>query len=221
METSRKKWTYFLSLAVVLSSACRQSTQTSVPAQTVEPGTLKILTFHSDSSIPYKKRVPFINNIAKNIGLPILSGGYLGSYMRIWGWDSSGKKWVVDLSRNHTDTVCDLLSYTMGTKDGNDYVYIHEQQRVVPRSGWIKFLRCIDSFNIPLLPPDRLPRERKQMTSISYVLFEIDQPNEYRFVEYPDPAYFAKEDLSCKVVAEFIEYFNSEMGTNICTMKNE
>ena len=201
-------WVFFL--------ACQTSGPKPPKAETLEPGTTKIITYHADSGVSLKKRVPYIMNFAKNLGLPVLTGGYHGLYVRVWAWDSSNTKWVIDLRRNRTGSACTIISYTTRVKDSVGYIYIHEQRDVSPKSGWVDFQRALQDFHIPEMEMDKLSQERKtQFTSMSYVLFEIDQPNEYRFIEYPDPLFFSNEDPACKRVAQFFTYFNKEMGTNI------
>ena len=203
-------------VAAVLFLACQESSRKPPAAEVLEPGTIKIITYHADSSISFKSKVPFIMNLARNLGLPVLTGGYRGLYIRVWAWDSSDVKWVIDLKQNRRGNSCTMLSYTTRSKDSIAHIYVHEQREVSPRSGWPDFMRKLHEFHIPEMEADKLSNERKtQFTSMSYVLFEIDQEFEYRYIGYPDPAFFSKEDSACKMVNGFFQYFNSEMGTHI------
>jgi hypothetical protein len=74
----------------------------------------------------------------------------------------------------------------------------------------------LEKYHIPEMEKRTLPKGRGySFTSMTYVQFEIDEPNEYRFIEYPDTLFFRNEDKTSKVVDEFLRYFNTEMGTAI------
>jgi hypothetical protein len=216
MQIPKRAWAIFVATSTLFFLACQTSSRQPPEAATVEPGTIKVITYHADSGVSFKQRVPFLMNLAKNLGLPVLTGGYPGLYVRVWAWDSSNTKWVINFSQIRSRSACNVLSYTTWTKGSITYIYIHEQRDVSPKSGWANFQCKLHEFNIPEMEMDKLSHERKaQFTSMSYVLFEIDQLNEYRLIEYPDPLLFLREDDACKKVNEFFKFFNSEMGTNI------
>ena len=95
-------------------------------------------------------------------------------------------------------------------------IYIHDRIILMPKSGWINFFDSLGILNIPEMPSAKLSWEqRERYTSMEYVEFEIDQPNQYRFFKYLDPFYFRNEDSASAKVYEFLKYFNKEMGTHI------
>jgi len=179
-------------------------------------GTIRTIVFHADSGVSYKHRVALVRNLAKNLGLPVLTGGYPGLHIRVWAWDSTNTKWVIDLKKSFADTSCTVLSYTGGKKDTINYIYIHEQKNVRPKSSWTDFFNSLEKLHIPEMRKTNLFKDRESgFTTMSYVVFEIDEPNQYRLVEYPDPLFFRKEDEACNSIDEFFRYFNKEMGTSI------
>ena len=197
--------------------ACHNRTSASPAAEVAEPGTLKIIVYHEEPGVSYKDRVGTIRNIARNLGLPVLTGGYRGLHVRIWVRDSTKMNWVIDLRKSpRGGSGCTILSYTSRRKDTIQYVYLHEQRDVKPRSGWVNFFDGLQKYHISEMDKGALPNDRESsFTSMDYAVFEIDEPNEYRFVEYPDPLFFRNENKTSKMIDDFFRYFNSEMGTTI------
>lgn len=208
----------FVAACIFMLFACTNSSHKNASQNSPkpEPGTIRVITYRADSEVSYKNKVPYLRTMAKNLGLPILIGGYPGLYMRVWAWDSTNTKWVIDLRKSSTGNACLILSYTEGVKDTAFYIYVHEEKQVVPRSGWPEFFSTLGKFHIPKMEKEKVARDHKdEFTSLAYVQFEVDEPNQYLYVEYPDPSYFRKEDTACALIYGFFEYFNKEMGTNI------
>ena len=183
---------------------------------TVEPGTIRVIPYHADLNITYKDKVGTMREWANNLGLPVMTGDYHGLHLRVWAWDSSNAKWVIDLMMRSGSGTCTVLSYTGRRVDSAfGYIYVHEQRKVVPQSGWTSFFNTLRRFHIPEMNEEKLSKDQLDFTELPYVWFEIDEPSQYHFVEYPDPFYFRKVDTACASIAEFFIYFNKEMVTKI------
>lgn len=197
-------------------SACNDHLSRTSPAEIAEPGTLKVIVYHEPPDLSYKDKVGFQRNLARNLGLPILTGGYRGLHIRVWALDSTSTTWVIDLKKSRTGCSCIVLSYTGRMKDSVYYIYLHEQRDVKPKSDWVDFFSGLEKYHIPDMEKRTLAKDREDsFTSMTYVIFEIDEPNEYRYVQYPDPLFFRNEDKTSKMIDEFFRYFNAEMGTTI------
>jgi len=215
-----RHYTKIISAYLFLLQACQSSSHKQSVADTLEPGTIRIVSFQRDSTVSAKGIVPRAMNFAKHLGLRELTGRYPGLYIRIWAWDSSNTQWIIDLKKNRTGSACSIMSYTTGEKDGIEHIYIHDQRQVSPKAGWEIFYQTLQKFNIPEMPSDKLSVEEKtDYTSLNFVRFEIDQPNGYRLIEYPDPAIFSKQDSACRLVNEFFLYFNDQMSTHLLSKK--
>jgi len=157
-----------------------------------------------------------MRNMAKNLGLPVLIGGFQGLYVRLWSWDSTGDKYVIDIRRTRSDSSCTITCYSGKNHDTVSYLYICDKNNVTPQSGWTAFFNCLEKFSIPKMPIDNISKEEKSdFTDLHYLLFEVDQPYQYRYLEYPDPVYFIKEDSTSANLYAFLKYFNKEMKTHI------
>jgi hypothetical protein len=196
--------------------ACHGHLSKTSAAEAVEPGTLKVIVYHETPGLSFKDKVGFKRNLAHNLGLPVLTGGYSGLHLRVWARDSTNTTWVIDLRKTSKGCGCTILSYTGRMKDTIYYIYIHEQRDVKPKSDWVNFFNKLEKYHIPEMEKRTLPKDREfSFTSMTYVQFEIDEPNEYRYIEYPDPIFFRNEDKTSKNIDEFFRYFNAEMGTTI------
>jgi hypothetical protein len=150
------------------------------------------------------------------MGLPLLIGGYQGLFIRIWAWDFGEFKYVIDIRSSPVDSECSIISFKAIKKDTSQYIYIRDRKKVTPKSGWANFFDSLRIFDISEMQSSKLSVEQKgRYTSMEYIQFEIDQPNQYRFFEYLDPMEFKGEDSASKKAYEFIKYFNREMDTHI------
>jgi len=176
----------------------------------------KVIRFHQDSVVSYKNKVAVMRNIAKNLGLHVLIGGYQGLYMRIWAWDSRNKSYVIDLKRSSSGSACSVLFFTGTRHDSVSYLSIDGKINVTPESGWAFFFKSLEKFDMPEMPIEKLSKEQKYgFSGLRYVQIEVDQPNQYRYLEYADPFYFRKEDSASEKIFQFIMYFNKEMNAHI------
>jgi hypothetical protein len=204
----------FTAICALLS--CRRSVSDESKARTPDPGTIKVILYHEAPGVSYKDKVGFKRNLAYYLGLPLLTGGYRGLRVRVWVRDSTDTTWVIDIKKNSAQCGCTILSYTVRKMDSLYYIDLHQQKEYRPKSGWIDFFNELVKYHVPEMEEKTLPEDREaSFTSMTYVQFEIDEPNEYHYVEYPDPLLFENEDKASKIIDEFFRYFNQEMGTTI------
>ena len=182
----------------------------------------RIILYHEDSSISSKDKVPYLRNFAKNLGIPVLLGGYKGLYIRIWAWDFEDNKYIIDINESSSGNACSIISFIPKRKDTGSYIIVLEKRSVTPQSGWKDFFRSLEKYRLPEIKSEKLSKEQKtRFTSMEYILFEIDQPDQYRFYEYPDPFYFKDEDTASANIYNFLKFFNKEMKTNVCDIEKK
>jgi len=176
----------------------------------------KVRLYKGSFTIQHKDTVSFLRNFAQNLDLPILIGGFQGLYIRIWAWDFGADRYVIDIKKTISGNSCSIISFAVKKKDSSMYIFIHEKKSLVPQSGWVAFFDSLGKYNVPEMKTATLSTEQKgRLTSMEYIQFEIDQPDQYRFFEYLDPFIFRNEDAASQKVYSFLKYFNREMGTHI------
>ncbi len=173
----------------------------------------KILPYTEDSSIRGSRQEPFVKNLGKLMGLPLISGMNSGVYVRIWLW-SGEMKYVLNISDSLKEKTCSVIKFK-GSGDSLIVIH-HEWMNLIPKSGWEVFLEHSQMSEILNLQPGRPADEQRYfLTEMAYVQFEISRNGQYRFFEYYEPSFYRFIDTGSMKVYNFLKYFNREMNLNI------
>jgi len=157
----------------------------------------------------------WLRNFAKNLGLPVLLGGYDGLYIRIWAWDFGENMYVIDLVKGPQKNECSIISFVPVIKDSISYILVHERKKVIPISGWNNFFDSLGKYDIITAKSGKYKELKIRFTSMENIQFEVDQPNQYRYYKCLDPYYYKDEDTTSAKIYAFLQYFNQEMKTDI------
>lgn len=207
--------TFFPPLLILfILASCNSESASAINMDSTYSLTGKVIVFQGDSNVKYEDNIGSLRTIASNLGIPVLTGGYRGSYIRIWAWDFGEDKFVIDIKRYKRDTTCTIIDFTPVRKKATSYIVIHQKKNITPASGWTKFFDSLD--RVIKMPSAKLTIEQRTNGSASeWIEFEIDQLDEYRFIKFLEPFEFRNEDSTSAKIYSFLTFFNKEMGTNI------
>jgi hypothetical protein len=176
----------------------------------------RMIRYQVDSSVHHTRQQLLLWDIAKVMGLPSISHGSAGMYIRIWLWDF-GPRYVLNIIDDGTKKECSIVSWNSKIIDSVGYIVIHDEWKdLKPKSGWSHFFDSLNKFGIPTLTSGKpYPEHKKYLTEMSYVQFEIAQPGKYRYYEYLQPDMYRKVEVGSKKVHDFLKYFNEQMNVHI------
>jgi len=181
------------------------------------PDSIRIgkIRYYEDSSAKNSRKEPYLQNIAKMIGLPAIQKAKEGQYVRIWLWDQP-RKIVINIAQDSLKKECIIVEFNIPKTDSGDYLGIHNVRYVMPNDGWRKFFQEMEELQIPRLNdgvPSRNPYGA--LTSMSYINFEIESHDNYRYYEYLEPAYFRFVDSGSNNVYRFLKFFDEQMNLKV------
>lgn len=184
-------------------------------------------TIPKEIKVPYQKVTSagtddqkLVQNTAKFMGLPSLSDGHQGLYVRIWLWGLDHIYYVVNIWSNKTEHQCSVVQWTGQTEkeDTNVYIFaIHRQWiNLQPKSGWNNFDSMLVKCQIASLRNGMSSKDMPDIiTPAAYVDFEIAQPANYRYYEYLEPSFSRYIDDGSNKVYQFLKFFNREMNVRV------
>jgi hypothetical protein len=176
----------------------------------------KIIPYREDSIVKNDRQQLYLKNVGETIGLPLISNGKDGLYIRIWIWGFR-QNYVVNISKGQKGSECLIVQFSGKKIDSNEYLVIHKQwDNLIPKSGWKIFFDTLEMYQIPVMKSGKRYEDQTDfLTHMTYIQFEIAQLNHYRFYEYLEPSYYRYVDTGSRNVYEFLEYFNREMGVQV------
>jgi hypothetical protein len=176
----------------------------------------RIIPYHEDSIVKHSREQLFLANISQLIGLPAITNGNEGLYVRIWIWDGE-KKYIVSVSKDQADNNCHIVEWNSKIKDSAEYLIIHrELKNVQPKSGWKNLWTAVEKFRIADLRSGKSYKaQTSRLTEMAYVQFEIAKPHHYRYYEYLQPSYYRYIDEGSADVYAFLKYLSSEINVPI------
>jgi hypothetical protein len=208
---------YIITLFILILFSCKGQKRGDLK-QNASDSTSKprMIAYHEDSLVKGSRQQLYLTNVAKFMGLPSITNGSEGLYIRIWIW-SHERKYVINISDNFNKNECDITEFNGTKKDDNDFLVIYrEWKNLSPQSGWDNFTDTMFQFHIPDMESGEIQNKRKEfLTEMAYVQFEIAQPGKYRFYEYLEPSFYRCVDTGSNNVYQFLNFFNKEMKIRV------
>ncbi|HYF31141.1 MAG TPA: hypothetical protein VD993_08485 [Chitinophagaceae bacterium] len=170
---------------------------------------------YSDSGLQALNDAELLKALSQLIGLPDISGGYNGTYVRAWIWDYD-TKCVVNISDDGKIRQCHILDIASRRTDDKDYIVIKKEWTgLQPESGWENFFNEMESRGILLMPAGTYKGELADMTGGWYCEFEVAQGKRYTFFEYFEPDLHRRLHKASRNIHEFLQLINTEMKVQV------
>ena len=176
----------------------------------------KVILYTEDSATAKSADAPFVQNLAKFIGLPQLTKGVEGLWVRIWVWYPDSN-YIITIVNNGLEKKCDIIDFYGKRVDSAQYIAIRKWwTNLVPKSGWNQFFDMMQQHAIATLPPGNTIEELSpDLTGGAYIQFEVAEGNNYRYFKYFQPDFFRYVDSASGHIYEFLKYINTEMNITV------
>jgi hypothetical protein len=159
-----------------------------------------------------------IRRIEDSLKLDSIQNGFNGLTIRIWfNCSQTSKGQLITVSQKNDKYEALFFNYYTITDDLKLYKYIIAKQKVIPKSGWKKFIKFIEKSDIMKLPDVHQLKGYLLATTTDpcTATFETSNREMYRLYQYYDPSSVSSKYSEAEKAAKIINYVQNEFSLNL------
>jgi hypothetical protein len=211
------RWLITAFLFAIGLSFCKESARKiKRPANVTMAGSDTMILYKEDSSIKGSRKSLFLENIAQLMGLPPLLEMTDSFHIRIWLWNSK-PNFAIDIKCKKNVITGNVLGFKVVKLDSGEYIQIsYRRNGIYAKSGTPSFLQSLKKFNVlDNRSTTTFTSVSTALTGMSYVQFEIAQPDQYRYYEVLEPSFYRFVDKTSGDIDQFLKLLNEEFNIDV------